>query len=384
MKKHTKNNGLTTRSLHGLTPFHQESISVSPPINLTTNYKFNSLTDHPPFEYSRSNNPNREQLEHTLSLLDSAQSSVAFSSGLAALDAVMQVIKKRGKLISTPTIYGGTLRLFNYYLKEYPDFILLADLNNLSKVEELMKENHGGSILFESISNPLLDVLDIESLVSLAKRYDFKVIVDNTFLTPIFFRPIEIGVDMVIHSSTKYLGGHSDLVGGIISLKDDEFSKELRFIQNAKGAVPSPFDCWLFNRSLATLELRMTCHASNAKIIAEWLAPHSAVEMVRHPILLGESSPANKLFQLKCGVVSVRFRKGFDMDQFIKKLSYFRLAESLGGVESLINFPWHMTHGHLAENDRLAVGVTPELLRFSIGIENINDLVYDLKQALED
>lgn len=386
MQKPNNPGGLTTRSVHSLTPHHNQQRSVTPPIDLTTNYKFDSLTDHPPFEYSRTNNPNREQLEHTMAVLDGAFSSVAFSSGLAAIDAVLQTARKKGKLISTSSIYGGTLRLFNSYLTDFPDFILLTDLTNLDLVESLMRENQGGSILFESVSNPLLNVSDISGLISLSRKYDFTVIIDNTFLTPVFFRPVEIGADIVIHSSTKYLGGHSDLVGGIVSLKNDEFVKSLRFIQNAKGAVPSPFDCWLLYRSLATLELRMIRHAENAEQIAAYFHKHPMVDVVMHPSLKQAPSAefSTPLFNNKCGVVSVIFKKGIVIDNIIKHLSCFQLAESLGGVESLINFPWKMTHGHLPEADRLRVGVTPELLRFSIGIENSSDLIYDLNFALEN
>jgi cystathionine gamma-lyase len=386
MAKPNTSSGLTTQSIHSLTEHHKEQRSVAVPIDLTTNYKFDSLTNHPPFEYSRTNNPNREQLEHTESVLDGAFASVAFSSGLAAIDSVLQIMRKKGKLISTSSIYGGTLRLFNLYLADFPDFILLTDLTNLDAVESLMQKHPGGSILFESISNPLLKVLDIDGLILLSGQYDYTVIIDNTFLTPVLFKPILHGADIVIHSSTKYLGGHSDLVGGIVSLKKDHLVKDFRFIQNAKGAVPSTFDCWLLYRSLATLELRMNRHAENADLIAAMLNGHHLVERVMHPSVKdgNEITNADRLFGGKCGVVSVQFKKGIVIENIIRKLSCFQLAESLGGVESLINFPWKMTHGHLPESDRLLVGVTPELLRLSIGIENSSDLLDDLKFTLEN
>lgn len=370
--------GYTTKTLH-TRPNYGQAEPVAPAITMSTNFVTPSLGEFPNFAYSRSQNPNREQLERIISELEGGGKSLVFASGMAAIDAIFQASMECGIILSTKTIYGGTLRLLNDYHRQQPEKIFFTNFHEVEIVELFLKNHPNTTIFLESVTNPLLEVFDLSAIISLAKKYNAKVVVDNTFLTPIGCQPLAMGAHTVIHSSSKYLGGHSDLIQGCLTTLDDSFFSRLKFIQNAKGAVPSPFDCWLMVRSLATLELRIERHVSNSQKVVQVLEGHPKVKKVYHPSLQKNMSDAFK----GTAVISVEFHSVEQMEKFIAQLSYFTLSESLGGVESLINYPWKMTHGHLPETERRATGISPELIRLSVGIENPNDLLNDIKQSLE-
>ena len=335
------------------------------------------------YEYSRTGNPTRHALERRLAELENAQYGLAFASGLAAETTLaLALLKKGDHVVAFEDLYGGTRRLFDHTLANFGLEFTYVDATKTENVKAAIKSN---TKLFwlETPTNPLLKLCDIAAISKIAKEREIVTVVDNTFASPYLQNPLDLGADIVLHSTTKYLGGHSDVVGGAIMLSDNTLHEKLKFNQNAVGAIPSPFDCFLVLRGTKTLALRMERHSHNASEIAEYLAAHPKVEKVNYPGL--NSHPQHELARKQMsgfgGVISFYLRQGTDVKGFLRRLKIIALAESLGGVESLINQPSSMTHAGLARQEREKIGITDNLLRLSVGIEDAEDLRADLEQA---
>jgi cystathionine beta-lyase/cystathionine gamma-synthase len=361
---------------HGaiMTPIFQTSTFVQPAPGQPLTY-----------DYSRGGNPTRAALETSLAALERAKHALSFSSGLAAEQAIMQVLEPGARIIVSEDVYGGTGRLFRKLFARYGfqfDFLDLRDLNAVAAAVDTKTQ----LIWVETPTNPLLRIVDIAGISAIAKKVGAKVVVDNTFTSPIFQQPLALGADLVIHSTTKYIGGHSDLIGGALMTNDDELAEKLRFVQFAGGAVNAPFECFMLLRSIKTLALRMERHNANALAFARALEDSGDFQSVIYPGL--ESHPQHALARKQmsgfAGVVSVYLKRDMDgMTRFLQNLRLIALAESLGGVESLANHPERMTHASVPPELRQKLGINAQLVRFSIGIENVNDLISDVRQALQ-
>jgi len=355
------------------------------PIHLSSTFARCEL-DQPTggYEYSRTGNPTRHALEKRLAALENANYGLAFASGLAAeTTLVLSLLKSGDHVVAFEDLYGGTRRLFD---RTFANFGLDFSYVDATKTENVGAAIKGNTklIWLETPTNPLLKLCDIAAISKIAKERDILNVVDNTFASPYLQNPLDLGADIVLHSTTKYLGGHSDVVGGAIMLSDKELYGKLKFNQNAVGAIPSPFDCFLVLRGTKTLALRMERHSHNASEIAKYLAAHPKVEKVTYPGL--KSHPQHELARKQMsgfgGVISFYVRQGTDVKGFLRRLKVIALAESLGGVESLISQPSSMTHAGLSRQEREKIGITDNLLRLSVGIEDAEDLKADLDQAL--
>lgn len=338
------------------------------------------------YDYSRSGNPTRSVLESVLAGLEGGKHGYAFASGTGALTTLALALLKPGDhVVVGDDVYGGTFRLFDKVLKPYNLEFSWVDMTDPGNVEAALRPETKMAYL-ETPTNPMLKMADLEAVIGIAKEHNLISVVDNTFATPYLQRPLEFGADIVLHSTTKYINGHSDVVGGALVLKDDTYAEAIAFNQNAVGATPDPLACWLTLRGAKTLAVRMRQHVENAQGLAEFLDSHEAVEEVIYPGL--KSHPQYELAQRQMsgpgGMISVRLKGGeAETRAFLKKLKYFTLAESLGGIESLIEVPALMTHASLNPEDREALGITDTLVRISVGIEDIEDLRADLQRALE-
>ena len=375
--------GFATDAVHGGQEPEPQTGAVITPIFQTSTYKQNGIGNHRGYEYSRTHNPTREAYERNVAVLEKAKYAVAFASGMAAIDAVARVFHAGDEIIVTDNVYGGTHRLFEQLLKGTGLSFKFVDTTNLQTLEEAFSRQTK-LVLIETPTNPLLKVTDLEAVASLARARGLLLAVDNTFMSPYLQQPLELGADIVIHSSTKYLNGHSDMIGGVVALNDDTLMEKLRFIQNAAGAVPGPFDCWLALRGTKTLAVRMKQHESNARILAGHLQHHTGVKQVFYPGL--PDHPQHQLQQKQANGFGamITFDAGSlsQAGRVLERVRLFTLAESLGGVESLVSHPATMTHGSIPEKDRLRLGVTDGLVRLSVGIEDVEDLQVDLDQAL--
>jgi cystathionine gamma-lyase len=381
--------GFTTKAIHaGEEPDFRDGASgdVVVPIHLSTTFareKVNIPTAG--YEYTRSLNPTRKALETKLAALENANYGLAFSSGLAAETTLLTALLKNGDhAIAFDDLYGGTKRLFNNIFNHYNIGVTFVDATDVSLVENAVTPQTR-LIWIESPSNPLLKICDIAKIAQIATAHRLILVVDNTFLSPYFQNPLNLGADIVVHSSTKYIGGHSDVLGGALLLNDTDCYERLQYHQNAIGATLSPFDSYLTLRGVKTLELRMERHQKNAFLIAEYLQRHPKVERVIYPGL--ESHPQHRLATTQAtgfgGVLSFEIKgKQSDAEIFLERLRVIALAESLGGVESLIELPSVMTHSSVPKEIRQQVGISDTLIRLSTGIENIDDLLADLEQAL--
>jgi len=359
---------------------------VVSPIHLSATFARKEI-DKPTggYEYARTGNPTRHALEKRLAVLENAKYGLAFASGLAAETTLaLSLLKKGDHVVAFEDLYGGTHRLFDKILANFGLEFSYVDASDTKKVEDALKEN---TRLFwlESPSNPLLRLCDIKAIAKSAKEHEVLTVVDNTFASPYIQNPLDLGADVVLHSTTKYINGHSDAIGGAIMTSDDELYSKLKFNQNALGGVPSPFDCYLVLRGTKTLGLRMERHSQNALKIAEYLSSHPKVESVVYPGL--KTHPQHALAKKQMsgfgGMVTFTLKESKTKTaEFLKKLNVIALAESLGGVESLINQPAVMTHASLAKEERERLGVADNLLRLSVGIEDYEDLLADLEQAL--
>jgi len=360
--------------------------AVMQPIYATSTYVQSSPGEHKGFEYGRSENPTRMAFERCLAELESGSMGLAFSSGLSAIAAVLENIESQAHIIAMDDLYGGTYRMFNRIKTKHAGMEFShIDVSDLELLEQSITDKTR-LIWLETPSNPLLKVVDLAAIASIAKKHGVLTVCDNTFATPYNQRPIELGIDVVMHSTTKYVNGHSDIIGGALVVGDNpQLAEELKFIQFAIGAIASPFDSFLALRGLKTLAIRMQRHNENAQKVAEHLESHPAIEKVFYPGL--ESHQDHELAKQQMhgfsGMVSCYLKGGIaETRDFMERLNVFTLAESLGGVESLINHPEIMTHASLPEEQRQLLGIKSNLVRFSVGIESVDDLIADIDQAL--
>ncbi|XP_056641350.1 cystathionine gamma-lyase [Diorhabda sublineata] len=378
--------GFATAAIH----HHQEaeqwnSMAVVTPIVTSTTFKQYGPANFKKYEYGRSGNPTREVLENLLAKLDGVNYGLTFSSGLGALTVLAGLFESGDNFIIGDDVYGGTNRLFNKVFSKFNIEITLVDLVDLKNLENAIKPNTK-LIWLETPTNPTLKVIDIKKASEIAKRNNILLAVDNTFLTPYLQRPIELGADLAVYSLTKYMNGHSDVIMGSMVTNDKELYDKLKYLQNAMGVVPAPFDCYQVTRSLKTLALRMQQHKFNGITVAEYLEAHPMVEKVLHPGL--ESHPQHELFKRQTsghsGIFSFYLKGDLKKSEtFLSALQVFTLAESLGGYESLAELPSVMTHASVDSDLRARLGITDNLIRLSVGLEDVEDLIDDLEQAFQ-
>lgn len=374
-----------TKVIHGKQEHDPSTGAVMPPIYQTSTYAQSSPGEHSGYEYSRSGNPTRTALENAFASIENGQVGLAFASGLSAIDAVMKLLKPGDEVISTNDLYGGSFRLFTKVFQDYGIVFRFVDMKVASAIEAEINENTK-LLWLESPTNPMMHIIDLKACAEIAKKNDLLVAVDNTFATPYLQRPLDLGADIVMHSATKYLGGHSDVVMGALIVNDQELAERLQFIQNASGAVCGPMDSFLVLRGIKTLHVRMQRHCENGKAVAEFLKTHPKIASVYWPGFTDHPNHnvAREQMDDFGGMLSFDI-KGYrkeDAVKFLSNLHVFTLAESLGGVESLCGHPASMTHASIPKEEREKSGITDSLVRLSVGIEDISDLLADLKQAL--
>ncbi|MEO8576579.1 MAG: cystathionine gamma-synthase [Gemmatimonadales bacterium] len=374
--------GFATRAIHAGQRPDLLSGAIMTPIYTTSTYVQEGLGENKGYEYARGKNPTREALERNVASLEGGIHGFAFSSGMGCLDSLMKLFKAGDHIVCGENVYGGTFRLFDKILQHFGLEFTFVDTRDPQHVEDAMKPNTK-VILIETPTNPLIRLTDLTAVNEIAKRTGATFIVDNTFATPFFQRPLDYGADIVYHSTTKDLNGHSDMIGGIAVTRNDEIATRLQFIQNAAGAVPGPFDSWLALRGTKTLHLRMPRHDANGRKIAAWLAEKLGHDRVIYPGL--ESHPQHELAKRQMkgfgGMISVEMGTKEKANEVLKKFRVFSLAESLGGVESLISHPASMTHASVEIDRRAQLGITEGLVRLSCGVEDVEDLLADVEQA---
>ena len=359
--------------------------AVMTPIYQTSTYAQESPGKHKGYEYARTQNPTRDVLQANLAALENGQYAVCFSSGLAATSTIMQLLNPGDEVISTNDLYGGSYRLFTKVFERYGLKYQFVGMDNMEDLEKLITSNTK-MIWVETPTNPMLSIIDIVAVVNLAKKYNVKVCVDNTFASPYLQNPLDLGADIVLHSATKYIGGHSDVVHGCVIVNDKEIADKLYFLQNAVGAIPGPQDCFLLLRGIKTLHLRVERACQNAKKIAEFLKDHPKVDRIYYPGFESHKGHAIAKAQMRDFGAMLSFSLKEDTFEaaasVLEKVHYFTCAESLGGVESLIGHPATMTHASIPREQRIANGLTDSLIRLSVGVEDVEDLIEDLKHAL--
>ena len=358
--------------------------AVSVPIYQTSTFVFEDVGKTRGYDYSRTANPTRKVLEDTLAQLEGGKAGFAFATGMAAETTVVHLLKAGDHVISGDDVYGGTYRLFQNVMCDLGLEFTFLRMNNRQVIERAIKPNTR-MIWIETPSNPLLNITDVKMVVDVARKHNILTVIDNTFATPYFLRPIEYGVDLVVHSTTKYLNGHCDVVGGAVVTTTEELTQKVQFLLNAMGTCASPFDCWLVLRGIQTLPLRMKKHEENAMAVASYLQSHKAVSRVFYPGI--ESHPGHEIAKRQMkgfgGVVSFELKGGIKaVNNFLKRLKVFSLAESLGGAASLAEHPATMSHASMPPDYRARIGISDDLIRLSVGLENIDDLIDDLAQAL--
>jgi cystathionine gamma-lyase len=359
--------------------------AVMTPVYQTSTFAFRAVNQPGPFDYSRSGNPTRKALEECLAALEGGSAGFAFATGMAAETTVLMSFRSGDTIIVHNDLYGGTYRLFESVLKTKGIHARYVDLRDAATLEAALRDG-AAAVWMESPTNPLMNLVDLEAVASAAHRNGALAICDNTFLSPYFQRPLELGVDIVVHSTTKYINGHSDVVGGAVIVNRADLAERIGFLQNAMGTCAGPQDCFLVLRGIKTLALRMEEHQRNALAIAEWLSGHAAVARVLHPGLSchPQHDLARKQMRGYGGTFSFRLRGGEEaVFRALGRVRVFTLAESLGGVESLIEHPATMTHASMPAEVRRAMGITPDLIRVSVGLEDVTDLIADLSQALQ-
>ena len=385
----SKKNKFETNAIHIGNEPDLSTGSISPPIYLTSTYVQEGIGKNKGYDYSRGNNPTRQRLEQNIASLEGGYDAIAFSSGMAATTALFQDLNQGDHVIISRNVYGGTYRMTTQVLIYHGlqfDFVDTTDIQNIKKT---IKKNTKW-IFVETPTNPMLEVTDIAAVSELCKKHNLLFAVDNTFMSPYGQRPIEQGADCVMHSSTKFIGGHSDVLGGILVAKNKELAEKLHFIQKSGGAIPSPFDAWLLLRSVKTMAMRVQKASDNAMVLAKYFDGHAKIVKTIYPGL--ESHPANKIAQKQQhspngnivygSMVSLVFQSKIELDRFVDKINLFSLAESLGGVESLMSVPYFMTHADVPKEVKAEMDLVPELLRLAVGIEHIDDLTADIDQAL--
>ena len=373
-----------TKTIHGGQIKEKAYGAVMPPIYQTSTYSQKSPGEHSGYEYSRTQNPTRHALERSIASLENAKYGLAFSSGLSAIDAIMKLFSPGDEIISTNDLYGGSYRLFDKVFKKFGLKFIFTDLRNLNETEKLISSKTK-LIWVETPTNPMINIVDIDGLSKICKTHNLSLAVDNTFSTPFLQKPLDLGADIVMHSATKFLAGHSDVILGLLALSNDELAEKLFFMQNSSGAICGPMDSFLTLRGIKTLHVRMQRHCENARVIANYLKKHDKVDNVYWPGF--ENHPNHNVAKSQMndfgGMISFTVKGNFDL---VKKITssfkVFTLAESLGGVESLVNHPATMTHASIPKEERDKIGITDNLIRLSVGIEDISDLVNDIEQAI--
>ena len=385
----SKKNKFETNAIHVGNEPDFSTGSISPPIHLTSTYVQEGIGKNKGYDYSRGNNPTRQRLEQNIASLEGGYDAVAFSSGMAATTALFQDLNQGDHVIISRNVYGGTYRMTTKVLSNHGLQFDFVDTTDIQNIEKAIKKNTRW-IFVETPTNPMLEVTDIAAVSELCKKHNLFFAVDNTFMSPYGQRPIELGADCVMHSSTKFIGGHSDVLGGILVAKNKELAEKLHFIQKSGGAIPSPFDAWLLLRSVKTMAMRVQKASDNAMVLAKYFDGHAKIVKTIYPGL--ESHPENKIAQKQQyspngdivygSMVSLVFQSKLELDRFVDKINLFSLAESLGGVESLMSVPYFMTHADVPKEVKAEMDLVPELLRLAVGIEHIDDLTADINQAL--
>ena len=385
----SKKNKFETNAIHIGNEPDPSTGSISPSIHLTSTYVQEDIGKNKGYDYSRGNNPTRQRLEENIASLEGGYDAIAFSSGMAATTALFQGLNQGDHVIISRNVYGGTYRMTTQILNNHGlqfDFVDTTDIQNIKKA---IKENTKW-IFVETPTNPMLEITDIAAVSEFCKKHNLLFAVDNTFMSPYGQRPIEQGADCVMHSSTKFIGGHSDVLGGILVAKNKELAEKLHFIQKSCGAIPSPFDAWLLLRSVKTMAMRVQKASDNAMVLAKYFDNHAKIVKTIYPGL--DSHPEHKIAQKQQlspnsdivygSMVSLVFESKLELDRFVNKINLFSLAESLGGVESLMSVPYFMTHADVPKEIKSEMDLVPELLRLAVGIEHIDDLAADVDQAL--
>ncbi len=374
-----------TRAIHAGQNHDHTTGAIMTPVYLTSTYVQESPGVHKGYEYSRTGNPTRKAYEDCLASLESGKYGFAFASGCAATTTVMHVLKAGDHVVACDDMYGGTFRLFDKVLRHNGIDFSFVDLTNPENFEKAIKPNTK-LIWIETPTNPMLKLVDIRKHCALAQKKNIISVVDNTFMSPYFQRPLELGADVVVHSTTKYINGHSDVVGGALVTNRQDLAERIAFLSNSMGGIQSTFDAFLCMRSLKTLPVRMRTHETNAKAVATFLEGHSRVEKVIYPGLISHPQHALAKEQMSGfgGMITFYIKGGMkESREFLEKVKIFALAESLGGVESLIEHPAIMTHASVPVENRKALGISDNLVRLSVGIEDLQDLLWDLEQALK-
>lgn len=374
-----------TKAVHAGVEPDSSTGAIMTPIYQTSTYAQASPGEHKGFEYARSKNPTRSALEASLAALENAAHGLAFGSGLAAIDAVLKLLKPGDEVISANDLYGGTYRIFTQVFQNFGIKFHFIDMGDVSNIEGYINDKTR-LLWLETPTNPMMNIVDVKKAAQIAQQHQLLTVVDNTFASPALQNPIDLGADVVMHSATKYLGGHSDVVMGALVTNDKTLHQCLAFIQNSCGAIPGPQDCFLVLRGIKTLHLRMERHCQNGQKVAEYLAQHPKIGKVYWPGF--EDHPNHQIAKVQMkgfgGMISFTFQED-DMDltfRVLESFKVFALAESLGGVESLANHPASMTHGSVPKEERLKVGLLDSLIRLSVGIEDADDLIADLEQAI--
>ena len=376
-----------TKTIHGGQQPEETTGAVMPPVFLTSTFAQSSPGKHKGYGYARGSNPTRTALENNFASIENGTHGFAFSSGMSAIDCVLRLLKPGDEIITGDDLYGGTYRMFTQLFQKYGLEFIYVDTDDVANVTSAITEKTK-LVWLETPTNPLMKIADIEAISLGVKDMNSAILVavDNTFATPYLQQPLTLGADIVMHSATKYLGGHSDLIMGALMVKEEALAKEIHFIQFAAGAIASPMDSFLALRGIKTLHIRMQRHCENGKVVANFLEKHSKVGTVYYPGL--ENHPSHKIAKKQMkdfgGMVSFKLKDESKEAtfRFLENTKLFTLAESLGGVESLVNHPVTMSHGSIPEKERLKIGITASLIRLSVGIEDIEDLVADLEQAL--
>ena len=367
----------------GITP-DPTTGAILPPLYQTATYVLEEVGKDKGFDYTRSSNPTRQVMEEILAVLDGGKYGIAFASGMSAVDSCMKLLKAGDHVICSDDVYGGVSRHFNQILVNYDLHFTYVDSSNSANIENAIQSNTK-LIWIETPTNPLLKITDLEAVGNIAKKHNILFGVDSTFATPVFLRPLEFGADLVMHSTTKYLSGHNQLIGGVVITNRKDLFDQLKFVQKSIGAVPGPFDCWLTILGIKTLDLRMKKHDSNAQTVAEYLEAHPKVLSVTYPGL--PSHPAHETAKKQMsgfsGMISFELIGGIPAGKIVmNSVKLAKLAESLGSVETMITHPATMTHVDVPKDEREARGLTDGLVRLSVGIENPDDIIADLEQAL--
>ena len=373
-----------TQLIHGHGGEDPRTGAVNVPIYQTSTFRQPELGHCLGYEYSRTGNPTREAVEKEIAVLEGGVAGFAFGSGMAAITAVLSLFKSGDRIVIGSNVYGGTFRVLDKVFNNFGITYTIADTLDLDAFENAIADDVV-AVLMESPANPLMFVTDLKAVSEIARRHGILTIVDNTFMTPYLQKPLELGADIIVHSATKYLGGHSDLVAGLVVVNDEKLAERIAFLQNATGGVLGPFDSFLLLRGIKTLGVRMDRHCSNAQYIAEYLQKSPAVSKVYYPGLKSDSGYEVNSRQARAGggMISFELAEGYDHRKFLSSTKIIALAESLGGVESLVCHPASMTHASIPKDIREKVGITDGLIRLSVGIEDKDDLVEDIEQALE-